>query len=80
MNFNKCSAVALNGQLQSRTVLGWRAFVTEQGGAVEFLDMDPTFLNGVEDVCVFKETTGGLVRVGEEAEPHAFQCLVNGTA
>jgi hypothetical protein len=32
--------------------------------AVDFLDVDPTFLNGLEGVCVLYEATGGLLRVG----------------
>jgi hypothetical protein len=54
-----------DGDLQAGAVFRGRALVAEQEGGVEFLDIDPSSLNRFKGICVLKEATGGLARVGE---------------
>jgi hypothetical protein len=62
-------------KLKAGGVFRGRGLVSEQEGAVEFFDIDPSILNRFKGMCVLQETTGGLVRVGEGSVGGQFQKL-----
>ena len=76
---NKCSAVMnfqpapFDREFQAGAVLSRSASVHIQERTVDFLDIDPTILNGFEGVRMLQEATGGLNRIGKGSVGSQFQ-------